>query len=160
MLICYLCGNLQKEETENGGIDCPKCHVHYCTDCTQMVSACYSCGKTLDTATYPGNHSSPREAARSSDPNRKYIRKEFTATIEYFSAPLSKSTFALKAITNNISASGLCMFTMDHISEGQVIYFPKSFRLGNHTSAVVRWVKKISDTLYSAGLMFQEHSPR
>lgn len=158
MSICYLCGIFMREDTEGkGGIDCQKCHVHYCEDCSSMVKSCYSCGTALDTSKLTGHLSLPQEAVHFAEPKRRYIRKEFFATIEYFPSLPPNARQAFKGITNNISASGLCMFTMDLLSEGQVIYFPRSFRLGNHTSAVVRWVKKVSDRMYTAGLMFQEH---
>lgn len=57
---------------------------------------------------------------------------------------------------HNISASGFCMFTVETLKQGQIIKIPRTFRTGNSSSAEVRWTRKVSEILYSAGLMFRE----
>lgn len=157
VLLCYTCGFIERaNETE--GAECPKCHVWYCGNCLPTVQTCFSCGFERSEG-----HVKPHLVELSllsvALGQRRHLRREYRATIEY-SMPLRGKEDAgpcrFKGVTHNISASGFCMFTIENLAQGQVIQIPRSFRTGNNSSAEVRWIRKVSEIMYSAGLMFRE----
>ncbi len=57
--------------------------------------------------------------------------------------------------TINISSTGICLYTLNHLKEGDSIMI-KDNVLPSFRKATVRWVKYYGNTLCKAGLMFIE----
>ncbi|MDH4232316.1 MAG: PilZ domain-containing protein [Nitrospirota bacterium] len=57
------------------------------------------------------------------------------------------------AVTHDVSQSGACLYLMDEVHVGDRIAL--SYRsVSVRENAVVKWVEKIHDDLYIAGMMF------
>jgi hypothetical protein len=159
---CYLCGRLIKE-IGNGehGVPCPQCNSPYCSDCLTSINRCSHCGAFIDSrkAMSPGSFREGKSILHSDDSSKRRLpRKDYRFTIDYYCTPSAPSTGhgePQKGVTRNISPQGLCMLTMVNHREGQELNIPGVPRFGNHTSAVVRWVKRIREGLYAVGVSFK-----
>ncbi len=56
---------------------------------------------------------------------------------------------------NNISISGMGIFSFDYLSEGQEIIL-RSTLPGSHIVYAVRWCSKLADDFYTVGLRMVE----
>ena len=57
-------------------------------------------------------------------------------------------------ITHNISKSGVCLYLLEEVKAGEkltLIYNPVT----GDKCAVVKWVKRVQDGIYKAGVMFE-----
>lgn len=57
-------------------------------------------------------------------------------------------------VTNDLSKSGACLYLLDKVSVGDritLMYKMASFQ----ENAVVKWVRKVQDEIYIAGMMFE-----
>ena len=73
--------------------------------------------------------------------------------MEYQHNSKKSAGHSLMAVTQDFSKSGACFFLLDEIGIGEKISFmhhPVSFQ----KDAVVRWVRKVQDEIYVAGMMF------
>lgn len=86
--------------------------------------------------------------------NRSYRRELYLLPINYvLSANSTQET--LTGSTINISNSGACIFSFDRLIEGQEIMITKGLPVSNSfQTCTVRWARKMNDSLYKAGLMF------
>ncbi len=83
-------------------------------------------------------------------------RYDFPATIEYVvDSPAPNTT--CKAVTVNISTSGIAAYVFSRHHEGQKIIIKSPLPVDNRT-ATVRWIRKEDESFYLAGLKFVDHS--
>lgn len=162
MEVCYQCGKIIKEAGSEGKVlNCNNCDIKYCSSCAYDVKTCYRCGAYVDNFLSFIQHSSTTDDMVSAEQHmkqRKHLRKELKFVIDYYFPQESdayQENNVFRGITKNISASGMSMYTLTDLIEGQEVRITKSFRLGNHTSAVIRWVKKESAHLYAVGMSFK-----
>lgn len=83
---------------------------------------------------------------------RKQARYDYPYTIE-FRLRSSLGQENLKGVTINLSRTGLCMYMFRSIGESQEIVFNNSFPIRAKTASI-RWIEKIDDDFYKAGLAF------
>lgn len=89
--------------------------------------------------------------------DRRHGRRDtFITTVNYTvstaSDSLKKDTLK-QAITINLSPTGVCLYVFNRVAEGQRLELFASFFSESCSTAVVRWVKKITDDIYKVGLM-------
>jgi c-di-GMP-binding flagellar brake protein YcgR len=82
---------------------------------------------------------------------REHIRYDFPHRIEYALNP-ETSDEIFKAVTINISKTGLCLYVFDSLGEGQKMVIRSTLPVPLKTVSV-RWTKKIEDNFYKVGLM-------
>ena len=90
----------------------------------------------------------------SSFENRRHERRLFFDNVEYCSGPSSTEGVCLGS-GNNISDSGMCMWTFRGLSRGEDIDIINGLPLP-FTKATVVWVKRYSGDFYKVGLEFVE----
>ena len=79
-------------------------------------------------------------------------RDDYYHQIEYALEPTSvEETY--KAVTINISQSGIGLYVFKPLAEGQQIKFTNVIR-GSHKMGTVRWHKKVDQSIYRIGVMF------
>ena len=61
----------------------------------------------------------------------------------------------LIAISSNISASGVCIYTFRPLREGQGVIFKSNLPVP-HKRATVRWVKQYNRSIYKVGVLFTD----
>jgi hypothetical protein len=61
----------------------------------------------------------------------------------------------LKGVVNNISMSGLGIYSFESLSEGQEIIV-KSLLPGRHIVYTIRWCRELAEGFYEAGLRMVE----
>jgi len=83
---------------------------------------------------------------------RKDIRYDFPKKIEYVLNPETSGKIYSGVITN-ISKSGLCLYIFHPLTEGQKIIIKSTLPV-SHQTADVRWIKKVDNDFYKAGLIF------
>ena len=81
---------------------------------------------------------------------RKQQRYDFPGMIEYV-ANFETSDEPLKAVTVNISKSGLCLYIFEFLNEGQEIIIKSTLPIP-FQRVTARWVKEIDDSFYAVGL--------
>jgi hypothetical protein len=82
---------------------------------------------------------------------REHIRYDFPHRIEYALNP-ETSDEIFKAVTINISKTGLCLYIFNALGEGQKVVFKSTLPVPFGTASV-RWIKKIEDNFYKIGLI-------
>jgi len=87
--------------------------------------------------------------------NRRHVRYDFPATIEYVLEPGTGGDAAEvhKGVTVNISAGGLAAYVFDPHQVGQKIVIKTSLPVDCQT-ATVCWISKKDIRFYLAGLKF------
>jgi hypothetical protein len=65
----------------------------------------------------------------------------------------SQSDYSL-GITHNVSKSGACLYLLEEVKEGEKLTILCN-PVNGETSAVVKWVQKVQDGIYKAGMMFE-----
>lgn len=161
-MICYLCGDLIRRDIEQGAEVCPSCTMYYCYKCAANIDTCYVCGGTptrIDT-----EHITQLNAANilnevTTIDKRGQPRKKVKIECAYTFSPLNgsgKDEKGHKALTKDISRSGLCIYSLTPLEEGQKLKFSASKALEPRSLATVQWVKKVNGRIYLAGLMFSE----
>jgi hypothetical protein len=83
---------------------------------------------------------------------RNSLRYDFPKRIEYGLSPKSSDEI-FYGVTINISNSGLCLYIFKLIPEGQKITIKSNLPISYQTASI-RWIKKVDDDFYQAGLMF------
>jgi hypothetical protein len=81
---------------------------------------------------------------------RAHVRYDFSEKIEYVLQDFTNEIF--KAVTINISDSGLGLYVFKPLNSGQVVRIkgiPGSLNTGT-----VRWCKELGDNVYRVGVMF------
>ncbi len=89
---------------------------------------------------------------------KRECRYDFPSTIEYILDSPSLNTVC-KAVTVNISRSGIAAYVFSRYAEGQKIIIKTPLPVDSRT-ATVRWIRKEDESFYLAGLKFVDHSPR
>lgn len=162
MKICYLCGELVREGPKVfNAMSCSSCGVTYCRKCSPTVNTCFNCGSELEAYEIIENgYTDPEDLFRMIDDGgrRGTLRTGCETDIEYFfSSGDDSPTQKMTAVTRNVSRTGLCISTKEIVRKGQIIHIVKKFEQAgrnNHSTAEVRWIRKISATEYLAGLKF------
>jgi hypothetical protein len=85
---------------------------------------------------------------------RRYPRNPYKENLE-ICVPSHPQNETLVAISSNISASGVCIYTFKPLKEGQVIVFKSNLPVPYHR-ATVRWVKQYNGSIYKVGVLFTE----
>lgn len=86
---------------------------------------------------------------------RRHFRYDFPfTTIEYMLNPDSHYGIFIGFVLD-ISGSGLCLKTPNHLREGEKIII-KSLLFTSSKRAVVRWIQPLDDTYYKVGLEFPD----
>ena len=85
---------------------------------------------------------------------RRHLRYHFPCTVEYV-VNSEGNARALKGVVINVCNGGLCLCVFDPLAEGAEITI-RSFLPVEPRKASVRWIKKVDDNYYRAGLMFAE----
>lgn len=83
---------------------------------------------------------------------RKHPRYPHPDKIEYICDHRSGEKVS-KGITINISTSGLCLYLFDDLTEGHSITFKSTLPV-SAKRASIRWIKKLQERFYIAGLIF------
>lgn len=83
---------------------------------------------------------------------RKEQRYAYPKTIEYTTG-LDNGDVFHRGVVVNISKSGICLYVYAAHTEGQLITIRSSLPVDPRT-AVVKWVKKISEGFYQSGMEF------
>jgi len=86
---------------------------------------------------------------------RNYPRRVFSTTVTYTNGNAETHEGA-KAVSVNISRSGVCLYTCHFHEEGAVIHFKAGVPFHIEGLATVRWVRKLYDGLYRVGCEFEE----
>jgi hypothetical protein len=90
---------------------------------------------------------------RSASNERRHVRKTCITPFAYRVPPRVPSL--LIGITSNISDSGMCIYSDNHLNEREDIEIRSSLPVP-YIRATVRWIKKDAADLYKMGLMFVE----
>jgi hypothetical protein len=85
-----------------------------------------------------------------SSERREHARYDFLRRIEYVLNP-AISNENLKAVTINISRTGLCLYIFTALREGQEMIIGSPLPVPFKTASV-RWIKKMEDNFYKVGL--------
>ena len=78
-------------------------------------------------------------------------RRDYHHEIEYLLDPNSSETY--KAVTIDISESGLGLYVFNPLSIGQQIII-KDISHGSRNRGTIRWTKKANGSIYRVGVMF------
>ena len=81
---------------------------------------------------------------------REHIRYDFPFTIDYVLSP-KISDDILKGVTININDAGLCLYIFNPLPEGQKLTIKSILPVFCQT-VTVRWIKKMDEDFYMAGL--------
>jgi len=157
MVTCSVCGETIGEKSLDGiGVQCTACGTRYCGRCSITIFNCLKCGKrTEEFKKEPLEDYS--EPSISMVNMRRHSREQHRTIVEYLLAPPPNTNEAWKKVTalsRDISESGICIYTKMRHKEGQTLHFVVN---GKRTKGRVCWVKKIDDTTYTAGIMFEEN---
>ncbi len=157
MKVCSLCNALiLGSNVEEIGIKCIKCDVHYCGKCAFTINHCYKCGERIKDSAYGDD--SHHGHARNPVDARRHPRKKYTTTVEYVIArePMSDGPVKrVKAMTKDISESGICIYTEMMHQQGQKLIFTRCEGSRELPDAEVVWLQKVDDMLYKVGLQFK-----
>ncbi len=88
---------------------------------------------------------------------KRESRYDFPSMIEYVVDSPSADTVC-KAVTVNISTSGIAAYVFSPHAEGQRIFIKTDLPVDFRT-ATVRWIRKEDESFYLAGLKFVDQSP-
>jgi hypothetical protein len=83
---------------------------------------------------------------------RRHSRRDIINTIEFFLVPLAEDEI-LYGVIVNISDSGFCMLTTNHLKEGQKITMQNAIAESSQT-AMVRWSERCNNLYSKSGLEF------
>lgn len=79
-------------------------------------------------------------------------RDDYYHQIEYMLDPTSTGE-TYKAVTINISESGIGLYVFKPLAEGQQITMKNVIR-GSRKTGIVRWNKKVNESIYRIGVTF------
>jgi hypothetical protein len=80
-------------------------------------------------------------------------RYDFPATIEYVKGSQTDDEVVHKAVTINLSTTGLGMYIFDLLPNGQLITIKTTLPVDSRTAAIC-WTRKEDDNFYRTGLKF------
>jgi c-di-GMP-binding flagellar brake protein YcgR len=83
---------------------------------------------------------------------RNSLRYDFPQRIDYILSPETSENI-YQGVTINISNTGVCLYIFNLLPEGQKITIKNNLPVSYRT-ALVRWIKKVDDDLYKAGVLF------
>jgi hypothetical protein len=89
--------------------------------------------------------------------SKRASRCDFPSTIEYLVDSPSVEAVC-RAVTVNISTSGIAAYVFSRHPEGQKIIIKTPLPIDCRV-ATVRWIKKEDESFYLAGLKFIDHFP-
>jgi hypothetical protein len=162
-MICNLCGAFIRHGAEQGAEVCPSCTMHYCHKCATNIETCYVCGGTpaqIESENIskfnPVDILNEVTTIDKRGQFRKKVKIECAYTFSHNNGSGSGEK-GHKALTKDISRSGLCIYSLTPLEEGQKLNFAECPAFGKRSSAIVRWVKKVNGKIYLAGLKFSEN---
>ena len=79
-------------------------------------------------------------------------RDDYHHQIEYVLGPSSSGEIH-KAVTINVSESGIGLYVFKPLAEGQQIMIKNAIR-GSRKTGTIRWNKKVNESIYRVGVMF------
>lgn len=84
---------------------------------------------------------------------RRYPRRVFTTTVHY---TVDSSTIKdiSKAVTVNISQSGICLYTFNDHKEGETLKIHNGVPYDLQSTVTIRWIKRVNEQLYKVGCEF------
>ncbi len=94
--------------------------------------------------------SAVRSGEHRSDPRYAYPK-----TVEYTITSLDDSD-TFKGVVVNISKTGICLYLYAIHAEGETITIKSGLPVQSRT-AMVKWIKKVNEGFYKAGLEFIQH---
>ncbi|UCG78899.1 MAG: PilZ domain-containing protein [Nitrospirota bacterium] len=158
-MICYSCGDLVKD-TDIDALVCLTCSVNYCSKCFEPEDRCQICGNPLEElASVQLDYFNPSEllAEVISSEKREQPRSKIELRCAYTmrvrrGAEVRNEEY--KALTHDISATGICFYSRTALHVGQTVSIDKCSAFTGSRTAVVRWVKKGKNHIYLSGLMF------
>jgi len=154
MVTCSVCGETISEKSLDGiGVQCSACGTRYCGRCSITIFNCLKCGQRTEEF----KKEVLSEPSISMVNLRRHSREQHRTIVEYHVAPPPNTNEAwkkVKALSRDISESGICIYTKIRHEEGQTLNFILN---GKRTKGRVCWVKKIDNTFYTAGIMFEEN---
>jgi len=157
MVTCSVCGETIKANGLDGiGVQCSACGTRYCGRCSITIFNCLKCGKRTEEFRKELLEDDS-ELSISMVNMRRHPREQRRTIVEYLVGPTPNTSNAwkkVKALTRNISESGICIYTKMRHEEGQMLNFLVN---GKRIKGRVRWVNKTDDTTYITGIMFDEN---
>jgi hypothetical protein len=84
---------------------------------------------------------------------RRDARYDFPATIEYVKGSQPEEKVVHKAVTINLSSTGVGMYIFDLLPKGQQITIKTTLPVDSRTAAIC-WTKRKDISFYRAGLKF------
>jgi len=90
--------------------------------------------------------------SRTGNDRRKSVRYDYPATVEYVLLPSSGSGRS-RAVTINISETGLCLYVFEMLDESQELKILDRLP-ASHQRARIRWIREVDEGFYKAGLVF------
>ncbi|UCG77670.1 MAG: PilZ domain-containing protein [Nitrospirota bacterium] len=160
-MICYLCGDFIRQNPDESGTVCETCSMHYCFRCSAELEHCYVCGSSTSkietkkvSVFEPEDILAEIDNEDKRDQPRKKIKIECAYKFEDDSG-INYKDRGHKALTKNISKSGLCIYSLTPLEKGQRLKFSECKALSDRASATVKWVKKTNGKIYIAGLQFE-----
>jgi len=161
METCYLCGETARPLSATGPHKvCPMCDVGFCPSCAGLVGTCQLCGAPLGIRTATTDGASPAVYSPVVYIERRgRMRRTYRALTEFALATTSgrvRWRYPIRAITRNISPRGLCIFTMMPLRKGQKIAMREGELPGHRGLGTVRWVRRVNDRTYTAGIEFED----
>ncbi|UCG78573.1 MAG: PilZ domain-containing protein [Nitrospirota bacterium] len=82
---------------------------------------------------------------------RRAERYSYPSTVEYY--PFGSDNGRQKAVTINVSESGLCAYLFESLGIGDEINFDRKLPRGGAVAAI-KWIKRIDEGFFKAGLAY------
>lgn len=157
-MLCYTCGEFNSAGEKDSMI-CPACLTYYCGTCAGGSELCYICSSTLEQATrLQAGHYNPSdliaETMKTSTRKHPRLNIELNCIFTVNAADNQGRIRAHKAMTKNISQSGLCIYSTTPLQVEQKITIEMSSDFSEGLEAVVKWAVQTKGYLYAAGLEF------
>lgn len=159
-MVCYSCGEyIGARDTYY--TECPGCFAYYCTACSKGIHSCSACSAPLVAVIgIKSEYLDPSDAIDDiiAAEKRRHHRIDFeldcTFIVKQESRPYHDQT-EYKALTRNISKSGLCIYSPVPLQVDKEVLFEGCSAVPGSAEAIVRWVKQENYYLYVAGLEFE-----
>ncbi len=83
---------------------------------------------------------------------RRHQRFDYLSSVDYVVSPNGRST-TLRGMINNVSVSGICLYMLEPLDEGQEIIITDQPHF-EHQRLKVCWTEEMSSDFYRSGLTF------
>jgi len=85
---------------------------------------------------------------------RRHPRRVFTTTVQYTVDSVPVEDVA-KAVTVNISQSGVCLYTFCDHQAGDTLKIHNGVPYDLQSTAIVRWTRRVNEQLFKIGCEFE-----